>query len=185
MTPDEFFEWQLRQEKLYELVDGLPILPLKMKTGATQRHDRAVVNTLLALGNQLRGNPCRPTIDDLAVRIPKGNIRRPDITIECGKPGDRDMTVAEPRVVFEVLSPSTMSFDRFRKLEEYKTVPDIAVIVMLDTEAPQATVHRRSAGIWKSEMVEGLEAFIDLPEVGARLALAEIFEGIRFDAGSL
>lgn len=43
MSEAEFLAWQLRQEKLYELVDGLAVLPLKMMTGATLRYDRALV----------------------------------------------------------------------------------------------------------------------------------------------
>ena len=42
------------------------------------RHDRVVVNALAGLVNQLRGKPCRPMTDDVAVRIPSGNIRRPE-----------------------------------------------------------------------------------------------------------
>ena len=68
MSEEEFFAWQEKQERLYELVDGLPVLPLKMMTGASQAHDRALVNIIAALGNQLRGGPCRPTTDILAVR---------------------------------------------------------------------------------------------------------------------
>jgi Uma2 family endonuclease len=71
MTVDQFLEWQLRQERLHELVDGVPVLPLKMMTGATQRHDRVVVNVLANLVNKLRGQPCRPMTDDVAVRIPR------------------------------------------------------------------------------------------------------------------
>ena len=63
MTPDEFFEWQKRQDKNYELVDGIPVLPLKAMTGATLRHDRVTVNAMISLGNQLRGGPCRPQTD--------------------------------------------------------------------------------------------------------------------------
>jgi Uma2 family endonuclease len=82
MTQDEFFAWQERQEHLHELVDGIPVLPLKMMTGASQRHDRVAVNVIASLHGQLRGGPCRPTTDDLAVRIPSGNVRRPDVTVE-------------------------------------------------------------------------------------------------------
>ena len=39
MTIDEFLDWQLLQDKNYELVDGIPVLPLKSMTGATQRHE--------------------------------------------------------------------------------------------------------------------------------------------------
>jgi len=181
MTVDQFLDWQLRQERLHELVDGVPVLPLKMMTGATQRHDRVVVNALAGLVNQLRGKPCRPMTDDVAVRIPSGNIRRPDITVDCGKGSDREMTATEPRVVIEVLSPSTLSFDRFRKVEEYKTVGSMQVIVLIDTEAPQVTVHRRTAEVWSAETVEGIDAAIELQEIDARLQLADLYEGVSFD----
>ena len=181
MTVEQFLDWQLRQERLHELVDGMPVLPLKMMTGATQRHDRVVVNALANLVNQPRGKPCRPMTDDVAVRIPSGNIRRPDITVDCGKGRDCDMTAAEPRVVVEVLSPSTLSFDRFRKVEEYKTVASMQAVVLVDTESPQATVHRRSGTTWSVVTVEGIDTLIDLPEIEARLQLADLYEGLSFD----
>jgi len=181
MTVEQFLEWQLRQERLHELVDGVPVVPLKMMTGATQRHDRVVVNTLANLANQLRGKPCRPMTDDVAVRIPSGNIRRPDITVDCGKGSDRAMTAAEPRVVIEVLSPSTLSFDRFRKLEEYKTVSSMQAIILIDTEAPQVTVHRRMGQAWSAATVEGLDATIELQEIDVRLQLADLYESLSFD----
>jgi Uma2 family endonuclease len=181
MTIEQFLEWQLRQDRLHELVDGVPVVPLKMMTGATQRHDRVVVNTLANLVNQLRGKPCRPMTDDVAVRIPSGNIRRPDITVDCGKGSDRDMTAAEPRVVIEVLSPSTLSFDRFRKLEEYKTVASMQAIILIDTESPQATVHRRIGQGWSATTVEGVDAVIELQEIDVRLRLADLYESLSFD----
>ena len=52
MTPGEFLEWQGRQDRNYELADGVPVLPLKAMTGATRRHDRVVTNTLFALMRQ-------------------------------------------------------------------------------------------------------------------------------------
>jgi Uma2 family endonuclease len=124
MSQDEFFAWQEKQDRLYEFVDGIPILPLKMMTGASQAHDRAAVNIIAALHSQLRGGPCRPTTDDLAARIPAGNVRRPDVTVECGQADRRELAVRDPRVVIEVLSPSTMSFDRFKKVLEYQSPID-------------------------------------------------------------
>ena len=184
MSVDEFFSWQPRQEKLYELVDGVPVLSLKMMSGATLRHDRVTVSVIAELFGQLKGSGCRPTTSDVAVQIPHGNIRRPDITVDCGQAkSDRELVAASPRAVFEVLSPSTLSFDRFRKLEEYKTVESIAAIVLIDTEAPQVTVHRRRGGRWLSETHEGLKAAIDLSsEIGAVVSLADVYDGVAFDA---
>jgi Uma2 family endonuclease len=182
MTPEEFLAWQEKQDKLYELVDGLPVLPLKMMTGATQTHDRVAVNVIASLHRQLRGGPCRPTTDDLAVRIPAGNIRRPDITIECGQAGGREMTVREPRIIIEVLSPSTRTFDRFRKLVEYQSIESLQHILLVDTEAPRIDmVTRRPDGTWYPTPYEGLDAVIELTAVGASLKLADVFEGVTFE----
>ncbi len=181
MTPDEFFEWQARQDKNYELVDGVPVLTIKAMTGATERHDTVTVNAIVSLGNQLRGKPCRPRTQDKAIRIPNGRVRRPDLIVECGSPAPTSMEADEPRLVVEILSPSTMRYDRFQKLEEYKTHPAIRVILLVDTESPQITVWRRAGGSWDRSEVAGLDAVIDLPEVGARLALVELYEGVEFE----
>jgi Uma2 family endonuclease len=182
MSQDEFFAWQEKQDRLYELVDGIPVLPLKMMTGASQAHDRAAVNIIAALHGQLRGGPCRPTTDDLAVRIPAGNVRRPDVTVECGQAGRRELAVRDPRVVIEVLSPSTMSFDRFKKVLEYQTIPSITHILLVDTEVPRIDVLARAANeTWTSTRYDGLDAKIELPSIKASLSLAEVFEGLTFE----
>jgi len=182
MTQDEFFAWQEHQDKLYELVDGFPLLPLKMMTGASRAHDRVVTNVIRHLGNQLYGGPCWPTTDDLAVRIPAGNIRRPDVTVECGQGNRRDMAVREPRVVIEVLSPSTMSFDRVRKLREYQTIETLGHILLIDTEAPRIDLLSRAPDrSWIQSQHDGLDARIDLPAIGASLSLVDVFAGLDFE----
>lgn len=179
MTVEEFFEWQQRQDRNYELVDGVPVLTVKAMTGASARHDTVTVNAIVSLGNRLRGTPCRPRTDDQSVVTFRGT-RRPDVSIECGRPDDRSMATAEPRVVIEILSPSTMRYDRFQKLEEYKLNPAIKVILLVDTEAPQVTVWRRGPEGWGYTELAGLDAVIELPEIDTELPLAELYEGLEF-----
>ena len=119
----------------------------------------------------------------MAVRLPSQRIRRPDLLVECGSPAPDSMEADEPRVVFEVLSPSTMRYDRIQKLEEYKTHPAIRVILLLDTEAPQLTVWRREDEAWARTELTGLEAVVELPEIGAKLPLGDLYEGLTFAAG--
>ncbi|MBO0906013.1 Uma2 family endonuclease [Jiella sonneratiae] len=177
MTAEEFYAWQLEQDQNYELVDGIPVLPAKAMTGASRRHDIITVNILLLLGNQLRGKPCRPHTDDMTVKNPAGNIRRPDVIVDCRGGPDRSMETGEPRVLVEVLSPSTMAFDRFRKVEEYKTNDGVRVVLLVASESAEVIVWRRGGeGVWRSEIVEGRDATIALPEIGCDLALAEVYE---------
>src|SRR5262249_46748927 len=100
---------------------------------------------------------------------------------ECGQAGPREMAVREPRVIVEVLSPSTVSFDRFKKVVEYQTVQTLSHILLVDTEAPRIDVLSRAAGeTWTSTRYEGRDAKIGLPTIKASLDLAEVFEGIEF-----
>lgn len=180
MTVDQFFEWQQRQDRNYELVDGVPVLTVKAMTGATVRHDRITVNAIVSLGNRLRGKPCQPRTSDQSVVTFRGT-RRPDLSIDCGKPDDRSMATDEPRVVIEILSPSTTRYDRFQKLEEYKLHRAIRVILLVDTEAPQVTVWRRIGENWNNSELTGIDAVIDLPEIDAALPFAELYADLTFE----
>jgi Uma2 family endonuclease len=180
MTVSEFLDWQALQERNYELVDGVPVLPLKSMTGASQRHDRVTVNIMGSLFNQLRRSPCRPSTDDIALVTSPRSVRRPDITVQCGEADPKGVTAVDPRVVIEVLSPSTMNYDRVRKLDEYKAVPAIQAILLVDTELPRITIHRREdGGGWENEEVAGLAAKLDLPMIAASLSLADVYEGVH------
>lgn len=180
MTPDEFLVWQESQDRNYELVDGFAVLPAKAMTGASKAHDTVTVNILASLHGQLRGKRCRPRTDDIALRIPSGSIRRPDVVVECGAIDLKSTSAAEPKLAIEVLSPKTMTFDRFKKLEEDKTVPSLAYILLVDTEKPQLSLHLRKGDGWSVEHHATLEAVIELPEIDCRLAARDVFEGLAF-----
>ncbi len=173
MTPEEFFAWQLGQDGLYELVDGVPVPHVKMLTGASAQHDRVTVNIIADLHHQLRGTGCRPTTDDIALRTGIATIRRPDVTVECGELVHDSYESRSPRLVVEVLSPSTSSVDRFRKLDEYRRHPSLRGILL----------YRRSGEAWEPETYEAMTDIVDLPEIGAHLALADIYEAVIFERG--
>jgi len=182
MTIDEFLDWQSLQDKNYELVDGIPVLPLKSMTGATQRHDRIVVNFLATLHQQLRRGPCRPSTDDIALVTRGRSIRRPDVTVQCGEADPKGLVAVSPYLVVEVLSPSTMNYDRFKKIDEYKAVRSIQSILFCDTETPRVAVRTRESDIdWSTLEYSGLEAEIRLPDIGVNLALRDVFEGVHSD----
>ena len=178
MTADEFLTWCLDQEGKWELVDGVPI---QMMAGASNFHDVVVVNLIGMLRERLRRGPCRAATADTAARMPRGNIRRPDVTVECAPPERNAFESRAPTVFFEVLSPSSHVYDLVKKPEEYKSVPTLRHFVVLDPAAPRATVWSRDGETWTSEEQTGLDAALDLPAIGASLPLAEIYEGLNFE----
>jgi Uma2 family endonuclease len=136
---------------------------------------------MLQLGARLRGGPCRLFTADVAVKIPNGQVRRPDVGVHCSAFNENAPSAAEPVLVVEVLSRSTESTDRYRKLEEYKTVPGLRHILLVDPATPQAVLWSREAdGAWGHAVLTGLDAVAELPGIGAALRLADIYEELTF-----
>ena len=178
MTVEAFFAWQESRTERYELVDGHP---LRMMAGAKNVHDDIVVNLVAELRNQLRGGGCRPFTSDGSVETRPGQIRRPDLGVDCGPRDPNGTKAALPKLVIEVLSPSTRDFDTFKKLEEYKETESLVYIVLVEPNEALALVWKRDdAGAWIEERVRGLDGEIAMPGIGANLKLSAIYEGVEF-----
>jgi Uma2 family endonuclease len=178
--PEEFFAWQERQPERYELVDGFPV---RMMAGAKNVHDDIVVNVLTELRNQLRGSGCRPFTSDGSVETKPGQIRRADVGVDGGRRDPNATKATSPRVVAEVLSPTTRDFDTIGKLEEYKLVESLECIVVIEPNAPEVIVWARADDrSWRKAIRQGLDQEIDIPEIGVTLPLKEIYDGVEFPA---
>src|SRR5690349_8322185 len=127
-TVEEFFAWQEHQTERYELVNGEPV---RMMAGARNVHDDIVVNLLAELRNRLRGTGCRPFSGDGSIETLPEQIRRPDAGVDCRRRDPDATKAALPRLVAEVLSPTTRDFDTFGKLDEYKAVETLDYIVFI------------------------------------------------------
>lgn len=180
MTADEFLVWCLDQEGRWELVSGVPV---RTMTGATHEHDELVVNLLAALRPRLRGGPCRPMTADIASRMAGGNLRRPDVTVDCGPRRRGALESVAPAVFFEVLSPSTRGFDFIKKPDEYRRVVTLKHFVMLDPVTARAWVaSRETEGVWRDADVFGLDSTLALPGIGIDLPMAEIYEDVELES---
>lgn len=179
-TVEEFFTWQERQPDRYELVDGFPV---RLMSGAKNVHDDIVVNVLAELRNQLRGGGCRPFTSDGSIETKPGQIRRPDVGVDCGRRDPNAMKAMSPRLVVEVLSPTTRDFDTIGKLEEYKLVDGLERILVIEPNAPEVIIWVRGADrSWRKSVRQGLDQEIDMPEIGVMLPLKEIYDGVEFPA---
>jgi Uma2 family endonuclease len=173
----EFLEWEERQPLRYEF-DGIG--PVAM-TGGTVGHSIIQGNLAIAVGGRLRGDPCRFYGGDLKFQVAEGHVRYPDGMVLCS-PVDRTATVVQdPVVVFEVLSSSTTRSDRIVKAREYQATPSVQRYVMLEQDGVNATVYARSGGTWTHEILVA-DSILSLPEIGVELPLAELYEGIVFEA---
>ncbi|HSD27016.1 MAG TPA: Uma2 family endonuclease [Vicinamibacteria bacterium] len=151
--------------------------------GGTPEHAALSVAVSSALLAQLRGGPCRVYSSDLRVRVlATGLATYPDVTVVCGdleRDPESATTVANPRVVVEVLSDATESYDRGQKLDHYRRIPSLAAVVLVSHRAQAIEVWERTReGAWRrGEYGPGQAAAIEaLP---ARLVVDEVYQGFR------
>ena len=177
MTVQEFLEWQRDQEERYELVDGVPV----MMTGASTRHDLVLGNVFASLHGQLSGTPCRPATADIGIRTRIRGMRRADVLVTCDPPSGERFDADDVKMVVEVISPSNTGLRWHRKLEEYRNRPGLIHILLVESELPASTLLSRAGATWSSEDWDGLEGVIELPGIGCRLSMAEVYAGLGSD----
>ncbi len=170
LTAEEFLEIRFPPGMKAELEDGI----IRMMAGGSRAHARVQMNLYAFLRETLRGSGCRPYGSDMAVRTLERAVRYPDVTIDCGTSvDDADEVLGDPRVIIEVLSPSTRDHDLKIKKPEYRDLETVRTIAFVDPETKTVSVSQRIEGGW----TESLFAATDLRLADFHLAIphAEIF----------
>jgi len=147
--------------------------------GGTPEHSALAVAVAAALVPQLRGQ-CRVYNSDLRVVTATGLATYPDVTVVCGplQPHSEDHdAVTNPRLIIEVLSPSTEDYDRREKFEHYKSLASLQQYILLSQRARLAEIWTRdNDNRWTSTTVRDGEA-AELA-IGARLDVRELYETV-------
>lgn len=173
LTADEFLRIIFAPDMRMELDDGI----VRMMTGGNRAHARVHRNLLSWFRSALRGSGCEAFGPDMAVRTGARSVRYPDIVVDCAPspPDDQSLELLQPRVVVEVLSPSTRDGDKTVKTQEYCRLATVDTIVLIDP-IPEV-VHifqRRDDGVWPDIMrIE--PADLALPSLGMTVPRAEVF----------
>ncbi|MGC4005714.1 MAG: Uma2 family endonuclease [Pirellulales bacterium] len=153
-------------------------------SGGTPDHAKIAWNINAMLHTQLRGKACQGFGADLSIKVRDDQYTFADALVVCDEPRYEHggvTSVTNPKTIFEVLSPSTEKYDRGAKFESYKSIASFTDYLLVSQYEPKIEHHRRdAAGGWSSTTVVGLEATLDLPSIGCRLSLSEVYERIEF-----
>ncbi len=138
MNVEEFLAWEARQALRYEF-DGLQ--PLAM-VGGTAAHSVIQANLIASLVTRLQGTRCQAHGSHMKLRL-NGRIRYPDAFVVCTPVAAGATWIAEPVVVFEILSPATAHADLVTKNAEYQAAPSVLRYVVLEqTGSPNPSAAR-------------------------------------------
>ncbi len=163
----------------YEYVDG----HVYMMAGGTVNHDTIKSNIERLLWGLLRGQKCRTYSSDMRVFVSETCYYHPDVTVSCD-PRNRgtQKMVQAPRIVVDVLSPSTETTDRRRKLRDYLACPTIEEYLLVDSRSMTIEIYRQEGHKWVYEMLKG-EDSVQLTSVGIQFPLLSAYEDVDFEEG--
>jgi len=157
----------------YEYLDG----EIRMLAGGSPDHSIIIANLTSAIKGSLKGSQCRVYNSDLQLRLSEKRYVFPDVTISCDE-RDRNQKemIRHPRVVVEVLSPTTEATDRGKKAAYYRACPTIQEYMMVDSEEVFVVVHRREEERWTINTFEPGDT-ITLESLGVRFPIEDAYEG--------
>ncbi len=185
LKPEEYLELERRAEYKSEYFQG----EMFAMAGASLAHNVLAMNLAALLHTQLRRGPCRVLPSDMRVHVsPTGLYTYPDVSVVCGPPqlaDEHSDILLNPSFIAEILSPSTEGNDRGRKFEQYRAIASLAEYLLVAQDRVHVELFTRPAdGHWVLSEASGLEATLELPGIGCRLSLADLYEKVDLTATS-
>jgi Uma2 family endonuclease len=183
VSEEEYLRLEAQSPIKHEYING----EMFAMTGGTLRHNTIALNVAAALRNHLRDTACRAFINDVRVRVERTHsYYYPDLLVSCAR-GAQTMdlsavTVEDPVLVIEVLSPTTEATDRREKLLAYRTLASLSEYVLISQDEARIEIHRRRGDIgWERIEYSGPET-VELASVGLQIGMGEIYEGVPIEA---
>lgn len=178
ITPEEYLAIDRAAEFKSEFHDG-EMFPI---SNISWTHTQVVVALAGCLRARLKQGHCGVGVSPMRVLVSPQHYVCPDITVVCEKPQFTDShvdTLTNPKVIIEVLSPSTADYDRGGKSVLYRGVPSLEEYVIVAQDTHLAEVIRRTGrNQWTTTVYEGQDSILEIPSIAVSIPLSEIFDGI-------
>jgi Uma2 family endonuclease len=183
-TLAEYLEFEEASPAKHEFHHG-EILAM---SGSSPEHALITVNALATIHAKLVGKPCRVYSSDLKIAVgSSADIQYPDGSVVCGPlqyhPADpKNRLITNPRVIVEVLSPTTEAYDRGAKFSLYRTLPSLEEYVLISQNSPliETFVRQADGRFVIAATFSGLDATAALASLQIQLALADVYAGVTF-----
>jgi len=186
VSEEEYLAMEETLDTRNELIDGVVVA----MSGNRYPHVQIVRNLLAELDGRLCGKPCQVLSNELKVKVElTGSYFYPDLMGICGKPvfeKPSEVTVLNPTLLIEVLSPGTERLDRGKKLMHYQQIPTLREYVLVSQVEPFVEVYARGENSeWTYRSFAGLDAVAHFGSIDCTVPLAEIYREVEFKGESI
>lgn len=173
MSAQDFLNWDETQTIRHEFVDG----EVFAMAGAEDWHVTVTLNIAMALRQHLAGTSCRTLMLDTKLQVARANSYfYPDVLVTCDAADHASRLIkSNPKLVVEVLSPSTAAYDRGDKFAHYRLIDALQEYVVVDIDSRRTDIHRKGTdGLWVLHPFEAGQA-VHLTSVALDISAEQLF----------
>lgn len=179
-SPEEYLTLERAAEFKSEYFNGEIIA----MAGESLNHGRIKADTLKIIGRQLAGKDCEDFTSDTKVRTPGLNVfGYPDIVIVCGQILYHDQfqdVILNPKVIIEVLSPSTELYDRGEKFASFRQLESLTDYLLISQDKVRIEHYVRHGKFWLLSEESDLANSIAIESIECTLPLNEVYARVQF-----
>ncbi|HMS43532.1 MAG TPA: Uma2 family endonuclease [Pyrinomonadaceae bacterium] len=180
-TAEDYLKFERESSSRHEFLDG----EIYSMAGESLSHNRVCVNLSGEVRNKLKGKPCEALSPNMKVRTSTASLfAYPDLTIVCGEPQFHDKkkdVLTNPKVIFEVLSPSTAEYDRSKKFIRYRMGNETLTDYILVSQEYCFIEHftKQADGNWIYRSLDTLSDNLRIEAIDCQLSLQEIYDRVE------
>ena len=179
-TVEEYLNFEQRDSNRHEFHDG----KILAASSASRRHNLIGSNTIIALGSRLRGHKCEIYINGMRVKMSDHDYCYPDVIIVKGEPkfeGNELDILLNPTIIVEILSKSTLYYDKTEKLEAYLKMDSVREYLLVKEEGMRVEHYaKQNSKQFMYRIYTEAEEMIALESIGCKASLSEIYAQVQF-----
>ncbi|WP_448574003.1 Uma2 family endonuclease [Trichothermofontia sp.] len=175
ISPQDYLDLERHSEIRHEYRRGL----VYAMAGGTDNHDRIALNLLSLINLHLGDSACRFHSGNVKVNYRDEFYYYPDAFVTCD-PRDREDRYIKryPKLIAEVLSPSTQAFDEGEKFNDYQRLDSLEEYVLIAQTSQRVECRRRTTmGTWETTIYETGDRVL-LHSLGLEFAIADLYRGL-------
>lgn len=181
VSQEEYLAMERASEQKHEYFKG----EVFAMSGASNEHNDINYNINRLVAPFLHGKGCKLYGSDFRIHIPENTLYAyPDFTIVCGKTETTEVytdNLTNPAVIIEILSKSTMDYDRGTKFNLYRSIKTLKEYILIDsTKISVEHFLKQQDNSWNLTEFKELADSFTISTISLTLLLQDIYEDVSF-----
>lgn len=179
-TVEDYLDSERHNAEKHEFSNGR----ISAAAGSSRRHNLIGSNTTIAIGSRVRGQKCEVYVNDMRVKLAQHNYCYPDVIVVAGEPkfeGNELDILLNPTVIVEILSKSTLYYDKTEKLDCYLAMNSVKEVLLVKEEEMRVEHYaKQTINQWVYRIYNSNDAIVSLDSINCKINLSEIYAQIKF-----